>query len=69
MQYDCHMIVCEAFYFQEHLRVESCVINKSKEVMNEEASFSRKERTEAGKNKAGIRRGGEGRILSGFWNS
>jgi hypothetical protein len=56
-------------YFQEHLRVESFVINKSKEVRKEEASFRRKERTEAGKNKPGTRRGGEGRILSGFWNS
>jgi len=45
------------------------VINKSKEVRKEEAPFSRMERTEAGKNKPGTRRGGEGRILSGFWNS
>jgi hypothetical protein len=52
-----------------HLRVESFLINKSKEVRKEQASFRRKERTEAGKNKPGTRRGGEGRILSGFWNS
>jgi len=38
-------------------------------VRKEEASFGRKERTEVGKNKPGTRRGGEGRILSGFWNS
>jgi hypothetical protein len=51
------------------LRVESFLINNSKEARKEEAPFSRMERAEVGKNKPGTRRGGEGRILSGFWNS